>query len=120
MSQSKLPISTVLIHVNDPKAGLAWYQSAFPKAKKRKTTEFDFEYLDYDGVMIEVVAVDDKVGSGTAGSVVYWQTDDFQKRVEFLLSLGATLYRGPMIIENGMKMCQLKDLWGNCIGIKGQ
>ena len=70
--------------------------------------------------MIEVVSADDQVGSGAAGSVVYWQTDDFQNRVEFLLNLGAILYRGPMEVEDGMKMCQVKDLWGNCIGIKGR
>ena len=83
MSQPKFPISSVLVHVSDPKAGLDWYQKAFPGAKRLRIGEFDFEYLDYENVMIEVVLADDQVGSGAAGSVVYWQTDNFQNRVEF-------------------------------------
>jgi len=120
MPSSNLPISSVLIHVENPKDGLNWYQKAFPEAKRRFIADFDFEYLDYMGVMIEIVCADNQVTSGAAGSVVYWQTDNFQKRLDDLLELGATLYRGPMAVEQGLKMCQVRDLWANCIGIKGK
>lgn len=120
MFSSDFPISSILIHVDNPTEGLIWYQKAFPEAKKRSIAEFDFEYLDYRGVMIEIVPADNQVSSGAAGSVVYWLTDDFQKRLDYLLELGAILHRGPMNVEQGFKMCQVKDLWGNCIGIKGK
>ena len=113
------PISAVLVYVPDPKEGLKWYQEAFPDAKSVKLPEFDFEYLDVEGVNLEIVKADVKVASGAAGSVVYWYTDDFAARLRYLTSLGATLYRGPMDIENGLRMCQVKDPWGNCIGIRG-
>lgn len=35
------------------------------------------------------------------------------------LSIGATLYSGPMAIEKQQSMCQVRDLWGNCIGLRG-
>ena len=113
------PVASVLIYVDDPKAGLEWYHQAFPGAERRTVAEFDFEYLEYHGVTIEIVLADEKVASGPAGTVVYWQTDNFQERLDFLLALDATLYRGPMDIEKGKKMCQVRDLWGNCIGLKG-
>ena len=49
--------------------------------------------------MLKIIPADHKVSSGAAGSVVYWQTDNFQKRLNHLLKIGATLYRGPMDIE---------------------
>jgi hypothetical protein len=70
MLSSNFPISSVLIHVDNPQAGLIWYQKAFPEAKKCLITEFDFMYLDYMGVMLEIVPADNKVSSGAAGSVV--------------------------------------------------
>jgi hypothetical protein len=120
MFSSDFPIASVLIHVDNPEAGLIWYQKAFPEANKRTIVKLGFVYLDYMGVMLEIVPADHKVSSGAAGSVVYWQTDNFQKRLDHLLTIGATLYRGPMDIEGDLKMCQVRDLWGNCIGIKGK
>ena len=119
MSLSDLPICSILIYVDHPEEGLIWYQKAFPEANKRLISELDFVYLDYMGVMLEIVPADNKVSSGAAGSVVYWQTDNFQKRLDYLLEIGATLYRGPMDVERGLRMCQVMDLWGNCIGLKG-
>jgi len=32
---------------------------------------------------------------------------------------GAALYRGPIKIEARLSMCQARDPWGNCIGLRG-
>ena len=114
-----LPISSIMIHVNNPRKASIWYQKAFPEAVEGSIAELDFVYLDYMGVILEFVPADNKVSSGAAGSVVYWQTDNFQEHLDRLLKIGATLYRGPMDIERGLRMCQVMDLWGNCIGLKG-
>ena len=50
---------------------------------------------------------------------MYWRTDDFDARRYYLESIGATLYRGPLDIEDSMAMCQLKDPFGNLIGVRG-
>lgn len=31
----------------------------------------------------------------------------------------AALYRGPIGIEAGQRMCQVRDPWDNCIGLRG-
>jgi predicted enzyme related to lactoylglutathione lyase len=109
------------IHVCDVTAALDWYARAFPKATRTKLAmpTFEFEYLDVDGVMLELVPADEKVSSGTSGSVVYWKVPDFDQTLAHFQSIGAMLYRGPGDIENGQRMCQVRDPWGNCIGLRG-
>ena len=115
----KVPIAAVLVHVPNCRAGLAWYRRAFPHARNVRLPAFDLEYIEVDGVGIEVVPADGKVATGAAGTVVYWWTDDFDARKDHLASIGATLYRGPLDIEDGQAMCQFKDPFGNLLGIRG-
>lgn len=108
-----------MIHVAEVEAGLNWYQHAFPAAVRRQLPEQDFEYLTLGEINLEIVPADGKVTSGAAGTVVYWQVADFDQTLHHLIRLGAVLYRGPMTIEDGQRMCQIRDPWGNCIGLRG-
>ena len=113
------PIAAVMIHVADPTAGLEWYEQAFAGAVRRLLPGSDFVFLEYGGVLLELVPVDAKVASGAAGSVVYWQVPDFSAALTHFQSLGAELYRGPLDIEDGQRMGQVRDPWGNLIGLRG-
>ena len=112
-------ISAVLVHVPDVEAGLGGYQRAFPAAFRRRIDAFDFEYLAVGDVSLELVPADEKVSSGAAGSVVYWRVPNFEAALAHFESIGAKLYRGPMNIEDRNRMCQVRDPWGNCIGLRG-
>ena len=113
------PVS-VLIHVVDVDQGFDWYKKAFPNAKERYLEAFDMRLLDISGFMIEIVKADAKVGSGKAGSVLYWPVSSVNDALEHFESLGAKLYRGPMAIEEGLRMCQIEDPFGNLIGLRGR
>ncbi|CAN7438796.1 VOC family protein [Neorhizobium sp. LjRoot104] len=113
------PICAVLIHVADVAQALDWYQAAFPHAVRRNLEAFDFQFLDVGGICLEIVPADEKVGMGASGSVVYWQVDDFDAALDHVVAIGAMLYRGPIHIQNGLRMCQVRDPWGNCIGLRG-
>jgi hypothetical protein len=91
---SNNPVAAIMIHAPDWQIGIDWYELAFPDASRHQVAEDDFEYLVVDGVALEVVRSDSKVSSG------------------------ATLFRGPMDIGNGQRMCQVKDPFGNPIGIR--
>ncbi|HLJ56981.1 MAG TPA: VOC family protein [Chthonomonadaceae bacterium] len=120
-SETGSPIAAVMIHVADLEAALAWYERAFPSAERVRFTEPEpFECLRIGGVLIELVPADEKVASGAAGSVVYWSVPDFEAALAHLQAAGATLYRGPMVIESSQRMCQVRDPWGNCIGLRGR
>ncbi|MEM9775649.1 MAG: VOC family protein [Chloroflexota bacterium] len=111
--------AALLIHVPNIEEGIAWYKQAFPRATQKKLAQFDFTILVVDDFQIEVVQADEKVGSGKKGTVLYWAVDDFNGERARLEQLGATLYRGPMTIEDGLQMCQLEDPFGNLIGLRG-
>jgi predicted enzyme related to lactoylglutathione lyase len=114
------PILAVLVHVTDVAAGLDWYQTAFPESTRKSITlPQTLHYLDIGGVMLEIVPADGKVTHAAAGSVVYWRTPNVTATLAHFLSVGASLYRGPLDVEFGQRMCQVRDPWGNCIGIKG-
>ncbi|MGE3959323.1 MAG: VOC family protein [Vicinamibacterales bacterium] len=108
-----------MIHVPDPKEGLEWYSRAFPYARRVTVADGSFECLLAGPIQLEIVPADAKVGSGPSGSIVYWRVDDFDEALAHFQEVGATLYRGPMRIEYGQAMCQVRDPWGNCIGLRG-
>jgi len=64
-----------MIHVPDWKQGLEWYAKAFPQAQRVLLPEFDFECLELNGIRIEVVKADAKVGAGTFGLAVDWKVE---------------------------------------------
>lgn len=112
-------ISAVLIHVSDVDAAIEWYRKAFPHAVLKHLEAFDFSYLQIGDVDLEIVPADEKVSSGAAGSIVYWHVEDFDQSLARFIAVGGTLYRGPLHIQDDMRMCQVKDPWGNCIGLRG-
>ncbi|HEV7257361.1 MAG TPA: glyoxalase/bleomycin resistance/dioxygenase family protein [Bosea sp. (in: a-proteobacteria)] len=112
-------VCAVLVHVADMDAGLSWYRNAFPDAVLEVSYPSGFVFLRIGATQLEIVPADAKVGSGAAGSVVYWWVDDFARSLTGLKSAGAVLYRGPLEIDGKLWMCQLRDPWGNCIGIRG-
>lgn len=111
------PIAAVMVHVPDVPAALEWYARAFPEAVRRQVDGFTL--LDLGGVTLELVPADAKVASGAAGSVVYWSVPDFGTRLAQWQAWGAELYRGPMDIEDGRRMAQVRDPWGNLLGLRG-
>lgn len=113
----------VLVHVPDIALGLQWYQNAFPEARARPVDEDGFVVLQLESFCIEIVQADDKVSAGMSagkcGTVLYWWTESVEMQMTHLLGIGATLYRGPMAIEDSQVMCQMQDPFGNLIGLRG-
>jgi uncharacterized protein len=113
------PIVAVMIHVPNPAQGLAWYEQAFPLARRQKSKQHEFEFLQLGNIQLELVLADEKVSSGPSGTVVYWQVVSIPQEIKRLEALGGKLYRGPLLIEDKISMCQVQDPWGNCIGLRG-
>lgn len=112
-------IAAVMAHVANVEEAFAWYGRAFEVATRHHLDTPDFDYLQLDDVRVEFVPADAKVPSGPGGTVVYWQVQQFERALARFEAAGATLYRGPMTIEDGHCMCQMQDPWGNCIGLRG-
>jgi ribosomal-protein-serine acetyltransferase len=63
---------------------------------------------------------DSKSPLSTGGSVGYWRVLDFQKAVDYFKAHGAVVYRGPLDIGNSNFICQVRDPFGNVIGLTGR
>ena len=112
-------IVVLMIHAPVPSEARAWYQRAFPGSELDLSIP-GLEALRVGDVRLEFVPSDEKLSSGAAGTVAYWEAPDFDAALAALQATGATLYRGPLDIEYGRAMCQVLDPWGNCIGITGR
>ena len=108
-----------MVHVSSVDEALAWYEQAFPNAVRARVNHPEFEFLMVGSARIELVQADSKVASGACGSVVYWAVPHFESALRRFLDLGADLYRGTIDIEDGQIMCQVRDPWGNCVGLRG-
>jgi len=64
-------------------------------------------------------AADSKSPSGTGGQLAYWQVDDFDEVVSQATKMGAILHRGPLDRVDGTWMCQMRDPFGNVLGLIG-
>ncbi len=112
-------IAAVMIHVLDSEAGLEWYSRAFPDAKKIEVSEYQFKCLNINGVNLEIVNYSETARPGDSVVVVDWMVEDFDQAIEHLIEIGATHFWGPAYIENGMRICKLKDPFGNLLGLRG-
>lgn len=110
----------ILIHVMDVSGAFLWYQEAFGNSSVKPVSDCVPPTLVLDGIEIEFVTADRKVQSGMAGTVVYWAVESVIKEIERFESLGATIYRGPLAIENDELMCQIKDPFDNLFGLRGR
>ena len=82
----------------------------FPAGSQNQLPEFNFEFLELNGVQIEVVNADEKVGVDAFGIAVDWEVESFDEAFRHLTESGATLYRGPKKIEKGAECANSKIL----------
>lgn len=79
----------------------------------------DFPVLRVGEVEICFHRADSKVASGAAGAVAYWRVEDFGAALVRSEKFGGVLHRGPLEIENGCSICQIRDPFGNLFGLMG-
>ena len=111
-------IDGLMFIVEEPSAALEWYSRLFD-VEPTYIESLDFRFLEVDGFVVEFLVADSKSQPGVNGQVCYWSVASFESFVETAVGLGARLYRGPIDIEGGRKMAQLRDPFGNVFGVRG-
>jgi predicted enzyme related to lactoylglutathione lyase len=111
-------IVELMYFVPDREAAAGWYANLLDAPIVRPGAPGAF-FIRAGPHQIWFHAADDKTPAGTAGQVAYWEVDDFDAALARAGGLGATLHRGPLDRRDGTFMCQVKDPFGNVIGLVG-
>jgi uncharacterized protein len=108
----------VMYFVADRRAAADWYSRLLdlPISCLEDPEHF---FIRVGGQDIWFLEADQKSPSGTGGQAAYWQVDDFDQVLERAQQMGAVLHRGPLDREDGTFMCQVKDPFGNALGLVG-
>jgi predicted enzyme related to lactoylglutathione lyase len=111
-------IIELMYFVEEPPLAVAWY-SRFFQVPAGIADDPEWLFLPVGAVAIWFHRADSKVAQGAAGQVAYWEVPDFDLMLDRAISQGAILYRGPLDRGDGKFMCQVKDPFGNLIGLVG-
>jgi predicted enzyme related to lactoylglutathione lyase len=112
-----LALDQVVMFVPSVRAAAAWYSAVLDEP-----AQFDadrFAAISVGTSRLCFHPADTKVPAGRAGQVAYWRVASLRVATDAFVRAGASLYRGPLAIEDGQGICQLADPFGNLLGLIG-
>ncbi|MEE1747573.1 MULTISPECIES: VOC family protein [unclassified Streptomyces] len=114
-------VRTVMVFAVDPEASARWYGELFgvPVRVDVADTGAVYAWVETGGVELGFHPADDARNPRGGSPVVYWRVADVHAVRERLLAAGCAHHRGPLVIEPGRRVAQLRDPFGTIIGIDG-
>lgn len=115
MKTSILGLRTVIYKVSDLAKAKEWYTQAFQ-------TEPYFNEVFYVGFNIAGYELglhpEEKPVKEKAESVMtYWGVEDIEKEYQHFLSVVSTVHQAPQNVGGEIQVAEVKDPWGNVIGL---
>lgn len=95
-----------------------WYEKVLG-TKPYIDVEGFVEFRIEGGCGLAIGEADEKSPFSTGGCIGYWNVDNLEGSIDHFKAHGAVVYRGPLEIEDGKRICQIKDPFGNVIGLVG-
>jgi len=109
---------SVMYFVNDPLAAASWYaKHLFSDVLVQAGS--GFFWLDTGIIEVGFHPSDDEKNPAGGGAVVYWKVEHFGRSRDAMLQAGCESWRGPLVISPQRVICQLRDPFGNIIGLEG-
>ena len=115
MATSMLGLRTTVYRVGDLVAAKEWYSAAFGEAPYFDEPFYvGFNIAGYElGLMPDETPAADK----TDNVLSYWGVEDINAEAARLKDLGATMDNDPMNVGGDIVVAELKDPWGNVLGL---
>ncbi|MGB0629410.1 MAG: VOC family protein [Alphaproteobacteria bacterium] len=115
MATSLLGLRTTLYRVGDLAAAKTWYADAVGEAPFFDEPFYvGFNIAGYElGLMPDDTPAADK----TENVLSYWGVEDIDSEVARLKDMGATMDNDPMNVGGDIVVAELKDPWGNVLGL---
>lgn len=109
-------VERVVFFVGDVEAAVAWYQQVLSGTVERSrlpTVVAGHVHLGFH-------PADAQTPAGIGGVVPYCGVESLDGLVQRFVDAGASIYRGPLTIEDGRRICQVRDPFGNVLGLVGR
>lgn len=117
-SATILGLDHTLLFVKDMEQSKTWYRQVLGIAPSIEIENFcEFRI---GTCALGLHPADSKSPLSPGGQVAYWRVPDFQKAVDQFVSHGGEIYRGPLEVEDGLFISQIRDPFGNAIGLIGR
>ena len=112
-------LHAIYLFVNDVKKSSAWYSKVLNIPLTIDEDNFGLIKIGQNEMCFH--QADDKSPVSTGGSVAYWSVENLTETLSLFVKHGGSLYRGPIEIpETNEGICQMKDPFGNVIGLQGK
>ena len=112
-----LGLDFMYLFVENIQASKNWYQKVFNQKPIIDLDNFVEFRLGSSGLCLHLADVKSPLTAG--GSVGYWKVTDFKKTIKLFTQFGGSVYRGPLQLPTSESICQIKDPFGNVIGLIG-
>ncbi|MGW8485463.1 VOC family protein [Streptomyces sp. NPDC055886] len=114
-------VRTVMTFAVDPEASARWWGESLDAPVKLDVSDTGavYAWVEIGGVEVGFHPADDERNPRGGSPVVYWGVDDVDQVRERLLAAGCEHHRGPLEIEPGRRIAQLRDPFGTIVGIEG-
>ena len=111
-------VDFIYLFVEDIVQSTNWYAKVFGVEPTHCSDVFG-ELQASHQTKISFHRADQKSPISCGGSVAYFKTWDWNKSLRHFTDNGATIYRGPLKIPTGQSIAQLRDPFGQVIGLIG-
>jgi predicted enzyme related to lactoylglutathione lyase len=110
-----------MVFADDPEVSARWWGETLGAPVKLDVagTGAVYAWIEVAGVELGFHPADDDRNPRGGSPVVYWQVDDVDQVRERLLAAGCAHHRGPLVIEPGRRIAQVRDPFGTVFGLDG-
>jgi predicted enzyme related to lactoylglutathione lyase len=117
-------VAQVVVFVDDPPAASRFWAQALDAPQRLADggalVESPFAEFYFHPTDDEKTPWGEEKNPRGSSTVVYLAVDDFDAAREALITTGCLPWRGPLEIENGRRICQLRDPFGTVWGLDGR
>ena len=111
-----ISLSSIVYFVSDVESTRLWIEDVLEIEPYRLENSFVGYKLENQELCIH--EIDEKCGTEIGNQICYWEVKDMDLMIERLQQKGCELYRSPLKLKEGGRVCQMKSPFNFVIGLK--
>lgn len=112
-------ISIILLFVKDIEASKRWYKEFLAIEPTEDLS--NFVSFKIGSVFLNLHKADELSPASKGGTVAYWSVDNIHECISKAISLGGSIYRGPLYVKETLStIVQIVDPLGSVFGLESK